>query len=261
MRTQTTLCVLREHTASVKQVAFQPGNERVLVTCGRDGLVAFWDVRCHSKAPQLKLQALDKTEESPPGAVMYSAIRNGHGPIASQNSTPTSSAQAPQSSPTTSRASPPITSCIFLPHSPQHILTSTDANTMIRLWDIRSKYRAELQPHSATSVPPRIQAAPPAASDISSQAAEQQRLWLFRPQTQRISIKSVRTARSTCTQHHIFYSANSLPLTRFTILSPIHLKKALGRYTHFETPAYACLASTSAPRLRRPETGKTRCSQ
>ncbi|KAI9720974.1 MAG: hypothetical protein M1828_005446 [Chrysothrix sp. TS-e1954] len=147
MRTQTTLAVLKEHKATVKQVAFQPGNEQILATCARDGLVAFWDLRCHARTPQLRLETSfsDEDENSqyrPKQVAMYSGIRNGHGPLNLQPPTPTSSAQAPQQSSYTERASPSITSCLFLPHSPRHLVTSTDANTTLRLWDIRSKHRS-----------------------------------------------------------------------------------------------------------------------
>jgi WD40 repeat protein len=50
MRTQQTTAVLSNHVSSVKQVRFQPGDENVLATCGRDGIVNLWDLRCsHDK--------------------------------------------------------------------------------------------------------------------------------------------------------------------------------------------------------------------
>ncbi|OBT56087.1 hypothetical protein VE04_04161, partial [Pseudogymnoascus sp. 24MN13] len=48
MATQTTISVLSNHTASLKQVRFQPGaaNNSVLATSSRDGSVQIWDLRC-----------------------------------------------------------------------------------------------------------------------------------------------------------------------------------------------------------------------
>lgn len=48
MSTQTTVAVLGTHTASLKQVRFQPGsnNRNILATSGRDGSIHVWDLRC-----------------------------------------------------------------------------------------------------------------------------------------------------------------------------------------------------------------------
>ena len=50
MPTQTTTSVLANHSASVKQVRFQPGsaNNSVLATSSRDGSIQVWDLRCKS---------------------------------------------------------------------------------------------------------------------------------------------------------------------------------------------------------------------
>lgn len=49
MKTQTPLSILGHHTASLKQVRFQPGRGQghVLATSSRDGSVQIWDLRCH----------------------------------------------------------------------------------------------------------------------------------------------------------------------------------------------------------------------
>ncbi|KXJ93098.1 WD40-repeat-containing domain protein, partial [Microdochium bolleyi] len=48
MMTQTPIANLQQHTASLKQVRFQPGkaNSSVLATSSRDGSVQIWDLRC-----------------------------------------------------------------------------------------------------------------------------------------------------------------------------------------------------------------------
>lgn len=49
MMTQTPISVLSQHTASLKQVRFQPGAGAgsVLATSSRDGSIQIWDLRCH----------------------------------------------------------------------------------------------------------------------------------------------------------------------------------------------------------------------
>ena len=48
MTTQRTISVLAQHSASLKQVKFQPGaaNNSVIATSSRDGSVQIWDLRC-----------------------------------------------------------------------------------------------------------------------------------------------------------------------------------------------------------------------
>jgi WD40 repeat protein len=46
VRTQQVKALFELHFASVKQVRFQPGDENVLATCSREGLIALWDIRC-----------------------------------------------------------------------------------------------------------------------------------------------------------------------------------------------------------------------
>jgi WD40 repeat protein len=48
MRTQKTKFIMHEHTTSVKQVRFQPGNDNIIATSSRDGSVQMWDMRCRA---------------------------------------------------------------------------------------------------------------------------------------------------------------------------------------------------------------------
>ncbi|KAI5295226.1 hypothetical protein KEM55_006285, partial [Ascosphaera atra] len=49
MPTQTPIATLKRHTSSLKKVCWQEGSgDQVLATCGRDGGVALWDLRCKS---------------------------------------------------------------------------------------------------------------------------------------------------------------------------------------------------------------------
>jgi WD40 repeat protein len=47
MTTQTTISILGNHTASLKQVRFQPGvnNHSIIATSSRDGSIQIWDLR------------------------------------------------------------------------------------------------------------------------------------------------------------------------------------------------------------------------
>ena len=57
MRTQQTTYLMVGHSSSVKQVAFQPGQDRIIATSGRDGSIRLWDTRCHERqAAQIQLQ-------------------------------------------------------------------------------------------------------------------------------------------------------------------------------------------------------------
>jgi WD40 repeat protein len=50
VRTQQCVHVLAKHTSSVKQVRFQPGDDKIVATSSRDGTVQIWDLRCSSGA-------------------------------------------------------------------------------------------------------------------------------------------------------------------------------------------------------------------
>lgn len=61
MTTQTTLSILGNHSASLKQVRFQPGtnNNNILATSSRDGCVQIWDLRCKpNNGPRQQFHAL-----------------------------------------------------------------------------------------------------------------------------------------------------------------------------------------------------------
>lgn len=45
-RTQQCVHVLAKHKSSVKQVRFQPGDDKIVATSSRDGAVQIWDLRC-----------------------------------------------------------------------------------------------------------------------------------------------------------------------------------------------------------------------
>ncbi|KAL9096844.1 MAG: hypothetical protein Q9165_000808 [Trypethelium subeluteriae] len=51
MQTQRTIYTMAGHSSSVKQVTFQPGQDRIVATSGRDGSIRLWDTRCRERTP------------------------------------------------------------------------------------------------------------------------------------------------------------------------------------------------------------------
>ncbi|KFY18388.1 hypothetical protein V493_08654, partial [Pseudogymnoascus sp. VKM F-4281 (FW-2241)] len=84
MATQTTISVLSNHTASLKQVRFQPGaaNNSVIATSSRDGSVQIWDLRCKGiegpvQSIQIPLDPLDAAlQPATPSRLNYGCAIN-----------------------------------------------------------------------------------------------------------------------------------------------------------------------------------------
>lgn len=164
MRTQQTRYIMTGHISSVKQVRFQPGNDSILATSSRDGSVQIWDLRCRgSDAPAKEFRvALDPSEKATgPMArhqqVIYAntciSIRDAH----SNSALTSSEAFMSKKDPPARRCDVSITALSFLPTGREHlILTASEANASIKLWDIRGKYtsrRGPAVPVSATPEP------------------------------------------------------------------------------------------------------------
>lgn len=54
---------LRGHTQTIDRVAWNPGREAELASCGGDGMVRFWDVRSKSSIGQVKVGSGSSSEE------------------------------------------------------------------------------------------------------------------------------------------------------------------------------------------------------
>lgn len=164
MLTQTPISVLAHHHASLKQVRFQPGrgSNSVLATSSRDGSIQIWDLRCRNGAAPVQ-EILDHRPTSlgyraprkiSPGCVVNS-IYGAHAhppqhryqtrqnPNLHLSSLPSSAAT---SSDIGSRGEVPgrigevsVTAIQFLQPGQEHLLLSaSEANATIKLWDIRS---------------------------------------------------------------------------------------------------------------------------
>ncbi|KAI5238842.1 WD40 repeat-like protein [Aureobasidium subglaciale] len=133
MHTQQTRYVMKAHKSSVKQVRFQPGNDSIVATSSRDGSVMIWDLRCRGQdAPVADFVVNFESSNGMANAaqaqnnVTYApcvnSMRDAHG---LQHD----------------RSDVSITALSFLPDSRSHLLlTATEANASIKLWDLRGKY-------------------------------------------------------------------------------------------------------------------------
>ncbi|KAB5550963.1 WD40-repeat-containing domain protein [Coniochaeta sp. 2T2.1] len=164
MTTRKTLSILGQHTASLKQVRFQPGrgSNSVLATSSRDGSIQIWDLRCRNGAapvaeiiehrPNNLFFSLPRKVN--PGCVVNS-IYGAHAhppqhryqtrqnPGLNLDSVPSPSAP---SSDVASRSEVPgrigetsVTALQFLPPGKEHLLLSAcESDATVKLWDIRS---------------------------------------------------------------------------------------------------------------------------
>jgi WD40 repeat protein len=163
--TQKTICTLERHTASLRQVRFQPeSGNRIVVTSSRDGNVNVWDLRSPQNGQReaddridpnatedelrTRLRLLEK-------AVRTDQIRNSHSgppPTPKGKIGLLSGASAAQSS---SHAKPPsVTSLEFV--RPNIFVTGSEANSCIKVWDMRHSYsirRDHPKPISTTREP------------------------------------------------------------------------------------------------------------
>lgn len=142
VRTQQTLAVLAKHKSSVKQVRFQPGDDKIVATSSRDGAVQIWDLRCKGNS----MSVHSAWGSDAPYASVIRTLASAHADI----SLPTSNGSAGSLSKTTGnskvegitrRNDISVTALSFLPQGRQHLLlTASDASTSVKLWDIRGRY-------------------------------------------------------------------------------------------------------------------------
>jgi len=154
VRTQQTLSVLAKHRSSVKQVRFQPGDEKIVATSSRDGVVQIWDLRC--KGGQISSHSAWGSDA--PYASVVRTLSSAH----AEHSTPTYAGSLTRTSSlgktetVNRRTDVSVTALSFLPEGRQHLLlTASDASTCIKLWDIRGRYslRGPAIPISTTQHP------------------------------------------------------------------------------------------------------------
>ncbi|CAK7202333.1 hypothetical protein SEUCBS139899_005055 [Sporothrix eucalyptigena] len=169
MMTQTPISILDHHTASLKQVRFQPGKGEgnVLATSGRDGSVKIWDLRCrggpaHEFTVEERARGLQYSlpKKINQGCVVNS-IFDAHARVTratrqTRKTTVISDATARwEDSGRVGEVS--VTAIQFLPAGKEHLLLSAcEADASIKLWDIRNVHTSRQKashPISATAPP------------------------------------------------------------------------------------------------------------
>lgn len=160
MMTQTPISILGQHTASLKQVRFQPGQSQgnVLATSGRDGSIQIWDLRCNGGTAVMDPIVLEREaglqfttmRKISTGCVVNSFF--GAHEAMPRHQTRSVGLLAPTTTSTdhqtdiASRGEVPgrisevsVTALQWLPSGREHLLLSAcEADTSIKLWDIRS---------------------------------------------------------------------------------------------------------------------------
>lgn len=146
MTTQKPIYCLSNHSSSVKRVRFQPaGNNKILATCGRDGIVNIWDLRCKGfEKPSLQVRcSLESDSERAaapvPSKVTYPQVLNTiHGAHAW---VPPQGTAHEKKEPAIGRSDITVTSLAFLPPGRENLfVTASEANACVRLWDLRTAH-------------------------------------------------------------------------------------------------------------------------
>jgi len=174
MMTQTPVSILGHHTASLKQVRFQPGrgSSCVLATSGRDGSVQIWDLRCRGGPvqevivrPEAGLHRVTKPVN--PGCVVNSIYDAHARPIKPTTKSLSAGLGSASVSGDVARmrevpgriGEVSVTALQFLPAGREHILlTACEADASVKLWDIRAVHTSR---HHKTSTPMSFTAPPP----------------------------------------------------------------------------------------------------
>ncbi|KAL2160646.1 hypothetical protein VTH06DRAFT_1334 [Thermothelomyces fergusii] len=170
MMTQQPVSILGHHTASLKQVRFQPGRGAscVLATSGRDGSIQIYDLRCRG-GPVQDFKIVPEAglrhclpRPANPGCVVNS-IYDAHARTSRQGKGLQSAANpgdVARLGEVPGRAGEvSVTALQFLPPGREHLLLSAcEADASIKLWDIRavhtSRHHRASTPVSFTSPPP-----------------------------------------------------------------------------------------------------------
>jgi len=169
MQKQATIAIFGNHTASLKQVRWQPGNSNnnVLATSSRDGSIQLWDLRCNiSEGPTSCIFAPRDTdpvfneheyEETIQFNRPVNVISDGHKPqtkIAPAIGVPDQIIYPGEN--TTRSGDVSVTAIHFLPAGREHLLISaSEADASVKLWDMRqsSAVGRPREPLSSTAQP------------------------------------------------------------------------------------------------------------
>jgi len=163
MLTQTPIAFLGQHTASLKQIRFQPGqaNNSVLATSSRDGSVQIWDLRCSRPVqdyqyPENRDRNLSFRLPPPKRGCTINSFYHAHARTSRQlrQSAPMGPGDTPSRREGPCRSNDvSVTALQFLPAGQEHlILTACEADASIKLWDIRSIHSSRNKVPSPLSI-------------------------------------------------------------------------------------------------------------
>lgn len=155
MHTQQTMCILSGHKSSLKQIRFQPSDDNMITTSSRDGSVMLWDMRCGGKGSVAALRpAVARNWEhgvSEP-TVRYSkwALNVGSAHRAAKSGLVRSA-----SNENYDMAGVSITAMEHMRNGREHLLlTTSELDSAIKLWDLRSLGRRSSQALLSSTPPP-----------------------------------------------------------------------------------------------------------
>lgn len=140
---QKSVWTLTGHQSSVKKVQFQPNELNILASCARDGSISIWDTRINpGKLPprQVVSSMTEHMQAVDPVRKFWDAHSNRG------RTRPAYSGRMDYS----------VTALTFLdPSRPHHIATTSETDSIVKLWDIRAKheYRYKTTPISCTAEP------------------------------------------------------------------------------------------------------------
>ncbi|KAK0129922.1 hypothetical protein ONS96_000465 [Cadophora gregata f. sp. sojae] len=169
MQKQATIAIFGNHSASLKQIRWQPGanNNNVLATSSRDGSIQLWDLRCNiSDGPTNCIFAPRETdpifdehdyEEKIRFNRPVTTIFDGHKSLAKVAPAIGAPDQIIYPGEKTTRSGVvSVTAINFLPAGREHLLMSaSEADASVKLWDMRqsSSMARPRGPLTATSQP------------------------------------------------------------------------------------------------------------
>ncbi|KAI0490666.1 WD40-repeat-containing domain protein [Xylaria cf. heliscus] len=167
MMTQSPVAYLGQHTASLKQIRFQPGqsNSSVMATSSRDGSVQIWDLRCSRPVQDFQTSENRNTNLSfrrppPKRGCTINSFYHAHARTSRQarQSASIGPGDTPSRREIPSRSNDvSVTTLQFLPAGQEYLLlTACEADASIKLWDIRSIHSSRNKvpsPLSATAPP------------------------------------------------------------------------------------------------------------
>ncbi|KXT06587.1 hypothetical protein AC578_8563 [Pseudocercospora eumusae] len=148
MYSQQTMCILTGHKNSVKQVRFAPNDNNIITTSARDGCVNIWDLRCGGRSAVQNWRATAGSRVNGDGKVEPEArygksLEVGYG-----------HRSANRTYETDNRDELSITSFQHLLNGREHmIVTSSEVDASIKLWDLRNAGRRNPMPLAGTPVP------------------------------------------------------------------------------------------------------------